>query len=138
MKKIIILILGLFILGSSVFFVYQSINLNKKKLELLPRISTESLPQAKIGQYYETEVFAFLIGAKSPIDINSTSNADLLEITDCSTTYNNQNMPKPNSVTVCKLTGYPYKSGSQEIELSASAKGFAKKSIYNFTLVVAD
>lgn len=138
MKRLAITVLiSLIVIGISIFFLIRNKNDLMKKQRLIPRLSTLELPSATVGSRYEADIFASMVGAKAKMQIIGINIPTDLSITDCNQSYNNPNIPKPNTVINCKLVGMPREGGQFEVSFKVEAKDY-KNSVsqkYNLDVV---
>lgn len=137
MKKLITtIVVFISIFGLVIFFWVKDNNDLVNKQTLLPRFSIPDLPSGKVGEYYEAELTGLLIGAKAELEIVDLQIPVWLNIDDCKQEYNVSNLPQPNSLITCQLTGYPNESGTFNSSFEINAEGYFNKTIQNFELYI--
>lgn len=130
MKKLLISIfISISIFGLLFFFWIKNKNDAVNKQTLIPHFSTPDLPSGKVGEYYEADIYASIIGSKVNMQITSIQIPQGLNLADCKQEFNLDAIKKPNTLIVCKLKGIPTIGGGFELVFKASAEGYSNKTI---------
>ena len=136
MRKIILLVIALVLLSLIAFgFIKYRTKIHKESL--YPNISTVSLSDGKVGEYYKAEIVGSLIGEKAKLNMKMTDITNGLTLGICIQEYNSSLFPRPNSVIKCDLEGYPQAVGVNQISFEIEAEDYANSIIKNLSLIIA-
>jgi len=113
----------LILLGMIVFFVVannrqQPVN-TPAAVTRAPAINTFTLPGAKTGAVYKSEIIASIIGSHRDINLAVTNLPEGLAMGDCKQTYDTRIIPVPNTMVVCPVTGIPRTAGTYQLKVVA-------------------
>jgi hypothetical protein len=92
------------------------------QLTPFPQINTGSLPSAKVGEKYQSEVFASLPNTNEDLTIKVDGLPEGLILGKCSHVSNIKLIPTPNTQTKCLIEGIPAKDGLYHIKVSTTYK----------------
>ncbi len=87
-----------------------------------PQINTASLPPAKVGEKYQTEVFASIANANKDITVKVEGLPNGLTLGKCSQKFNIKLIPTPNTQAKCLIEGIPTKAGAYHLKMSVTNK----------------
>ena len=85
-----------------------------------PYINTGTLPPAKAGEEYRSEIFATLTNANSDLPITIIGLPEGLTLGSCSQRFNVNLTPVPNTQAMCMIIGTPTKEGTYQIKASVT------------------
>lgn len=113
----------LILLGMIIFFVVVN---NRQQpvstppaVTRAPTINTFTLPGAKTGVVYKSEIIASIIGSHRDINLTVINLPEGLAMGDCKQTYDTRIIPIPNTMVACLVTGIPRTAGTYQLKVSA-------------------
>jgi hypothetical protein len=113
----------LILLGMIIFFVVVN---NRQQpvstppaVTRAPTINTFTLPGAKTGVVYKSEIIASILGSHQDINIAVTNLPEGLAMGDCKQKYDTRILPVPNTMVACPVTGTPRTAGTYQLRVSA-------------------
>jgi len=84
-----------------------------------PAINTWTLPGAKTGAVYKSEIIASIIGSHKDINLSVTNLPEGLAMGDCKQRYDTRIIPIPNTMVACPVTGIPRTAGTYQLKVVA-------------------
>jgi hypothetical protein len=87
---------------------------------LAPTINTVTLPNAKKGVAYQSEIFASLKGSHQDVELTVTNLPEGLALENCKQTYDIRIIPIPNTLLTCSVEGTPLNAGTYQLAVTAN------------------
>lgn len=103
-----------------------------------PSINTFSLPDAKVGVLYKSEVIASMVGPHRDIIMEVTDLPEGLTMGTCVQTYDTHILTIPNTMTVCSITGITRVARVYQVNVSAKTPNVYLNIVATLPLLVRE
>lgn len=105
---------------------------------LFPYVNTFEFLPTKVGEKYQSEVFASLQGSHESLEIKASGLPEGLVLDNCTQSNDASSLPIPNTVTKCIIEGIPLKEGEYKVVLTAGTTGEFNVAQSSLTLTIGE